>query len=642
MLKTMRKNVKALAPTLWIVIATFIIAIFAVWGGAGRLGEKARSETVATVGGEKITMTAYYNVLVQRLQAIQKDFKQLNRSFIQQLNIPQQVLEQMVQQYLLRRKASELGITASDKEVSDRVVTMFKDKDGKFIGVEEYKRLLAYNRLSVGDFEDNLKTEIAINKLIQYLTAGIAVTPEELWSEYQKKTNSAKIEYVMLEESKIPFDQPLTPAELQGYFEKNKDKYKLPERREGVYLLYKTDDLKKDVQVTEADIGKYYKDNADQFKEPERIRASRIFLSISKRGTTGGPEQAQEILDRLGKGEDFAELARLYSQDDKAKDGGDWGFDAWNQLSTSEVAAIRKLAAGQVSEQVERPDGTAIFKVTEREPEKTQPLEIVKTRIQSILEDQKARDLAAEKIGRLEKAARRENSLDVAAQKEGLKVKSTGLLKSGQALEDIDPSGTISQSLFSLKDREVSGAIPMFTGTGIVQLEKIEPARPAQFDEVKAEVETDLRTAKRKEITLVKLREALPKLDAKKWEESAKKLGLEYKQINEHKSEQYLAVIGDSPEIDRLTFSLPLNQASEPVEYAGGYAVLRVLERKEASRPEFEKNLETEKASLLEQKKNRFLQSYLEKLRKEMSVKVNYDLFTQVNNDVLSRFEGKS
>ena len=39
MLKTMRKNVKALKPTLWIIIATFIIAIFAIWGGAGRLGE---------------------------------------------------------------------------------------------------------------------------------------------------------------------------------------------------------------------------------------------------------------------------------------------------------------------------------------------------------------------------------------------------------------------------------------------------------------------------------------------------------------------------------------------------------------------------------------------------------------------------
>ena len=34
----MRKNVKSLAPTLWLVIIAFIVTIFAVWGGAGRLG----------------------------------------------------------------------------------------------------------------------------------------------------------------------------------------------------------------------------------------------------------------------------------------------------------------------------------------------------------------------------------------------------------------------------------------------------------------------------------------------------------------------------------------------------------------------------------------------------------------------------
>lgn len=640
MLKTMRKNVKSLAPTLWIVIATFIIAIFAVWGGAGRLGEKGRSETIADVGKDKISMDAYYRVLRQRLDSLQKEFKQLNKSFIQQLNIPQQVLEQMVQQDLLRQKASEMGITASDKEVNDRVMALFQ-RDGKFIGVEEYRRLLAYNRMSVGDFENNLKTEIAMNKLVQLLTAGLAVTPEEMWSEYQKKTDSAKIEYVLLEESKMPFDQTLTVAELQSHYEKHKDKYALPERREGTYFLLKTDDLKKDIRVTDADVEKYYKDNLDQFKEPERVRVSRIFLSISKKGTTGGPEQAQEILDKLAKGGDFAQLARTYSQDDKAKDGGDWGFDAWSQLSANEVSAVRKLAANEVSGKIDRPDGVAILKVTEKDPERTQALDAVKTRIRSILEDQKARDLAAERISRLEKIARGQKSLDVAAQKEGYKVKSTGLLKQGQALEEIDPAGSISQALFGLKDRDISGAIPMFSGTGIVQLEKIDAPRPAKFEEVKDDVEKDLKVAKRKEVTLAKIREAEPKLAGKNWEETATKLGLEYKLINEHKREQYLAVIGDSPEIDRLAFSLPLNQPSAPVEFAGGYAEVRVIERKEASRADFEKNIETERTNLLEQKKNRFLQAFLEKLREEKNVKVNYTLFTQVNNDVLSRFEGK-
>ena len=54
MLKAMRRNVKSLKPTLWIVIATFIIAIFAVWGGASRLGEEGGSGTLAFIGSESV------------------------------------------------------------------------------------------------------------------------------------------------------------------------------------------------------------------------------------------------------------------------------------------------------------------------------------------------------------------------------------------------------------------------------------------------------------------------------------------------------------------------------------------------------------------------------------------------------------
>ena len=166
MLKTMRKNVKALAPTLWIVIATFVISIFAIWGGAGRLGEKGREDTIAFLGRERITMDSYHMALRNRLEALQKEFSGLNKNFIQQLNIPQQVLEQMIQQSLLGQKAREMGLTASREEVRERIVSLFQ-RDGKFIGYEEYRRILEYNRMSLPQFENSLKEEIVLNKMKQ-------------------------------------------------------------------------------------------------------------------------------------------------------------------------------------------------------------------------------------------------------------------------------------------------------------------------------------------------------------------------------------------------------------------------------------------------------------------------------------------
>ena len=71
MLKSMRKNVKSLAPALWFVIAAFIISIFAVWGG-GVEGEGRASNVLATVGREKILAAEYYQNLRQQLEPLRQ------------------------------------------------------------------------------------------------------------------------------------------------------------------------------------------------------------------------------------------------------------------------------------------------------------------------------------------------------------------------------------------------------------------------------------------------------------------------------------------------------------------------------------------------------------------------------------------
>src|SRR5512136_2495686 len=107
MLKTMRKNVKSLKPVLWIVVATFIVSIFFIWGGAGRLGEGGGAGTVATVGRDRISSDEYFQTLRSRLEAMKKQFSGLNAGLIQQLNIPEQVLQQIVQQRILLQIAGQ-------------------------------------------------------------------------------------------------------------------------------------------------------------------------------------------------------------------------------------------------------------------------------------------------------------------------------------------------------------------------------------------------------------------------------------------------------------------------------------------------------------------------------------------------------
>ncbi len=228
----MRKNLKSLAPTLWFVIIAFIISIFAVWGGAGALGEGRGANTLATVGKEKISLSLYQQTLQQRIEAMRREFRELDSRFIQQLNIPQQILNQLIQQSLLTQLSKEMGIKATDNEIRKKIMSypVFQ-KEGQFVGFALYQKILDRNRIPLPEFEKSLQQEIIMEKVVEVLTAGVTVTDEELWENYKNTNDTARIEYVTLGLDKVELDKELDPEKLMEYFEKNRDTYKIPEKK---------------------------------------------------------------------------------------------------------------------------------------------------------------------------------------------------------------------------------------------------------------------------------------------------------------------------------------------------------------------------------------------------------------------------
>lgn len=638
----MRKNLKSLAPTLWFVIIAFIISIFAVWGGAGALGEGRGANTLATVGKEKISLSLYQQTLQQRIEAMRREFRELDSRFIQQLNIPQQILNQLIQQSLLTQLSKEMGIKATDNEIRKKIMSypVFQ-KEGQFVGFALYQKILDRNRIPLPEFEKSLQQEIIMEKVVEVLTAGVTVTDEELWENYKNTNDTARIEYVTLGLDKVELDKEPDPEKLVEYFEKNRDTYKIPEKREADYYFIKTEDLKAKVELSDSEIIAYYDDNTARFKEPEKTKASRIYIPFEEQERDLVMNQARDLLDQIRNGQDFGELARLHSKDEKAPESGDWGLYEWKSLSQQEQDEINRLSQDEVSDVLEITDGVVILKVIEKEPESTQPLEAVKERIIIILKDEKARQMAEEEIVRLEKAAKKETSLDVAAQTLGLGISNSGLLKENDPLEEIDPSGSISMTLFNIEEKEISSPIYTYQGVGLAQLMKVEPPRPANFDEAKQEITKDFTALEKKELAIDRIKKVKQDLSRKRLEDLAEDYSLEYKTVEEHKRGQYLGIIGENREIDKLAFSLPLEEASGPVEFESGYALMRVLDRKEVTREEFEKVKETEKENLLESKKNKFFSSYLAKLQEDKEVKIRYDLFLKTNQEILSRFGGK-
>ncbi len=639
MLKDMRKNVKSLAPILWFVILAFIITIFVDWGGAGNVRGGQGSSTIATVGKEKIPVELYMQNLQQRIESLQQQMPELDQNFIQQLNLPQQVLEQVIQQELLLQVADDMGIRASNVEIAERVKNLpVFQRDGQFVGFEEYQNILNWNRTTAAQFEQGLEREIMIEKAVKVITAGVTVSEDELWENYQKTGESAKLEYLVIPEDKMELSEEPSTEELQEFFQTHQEDYQVPEKRTGTYVFISTEALKSEVFLEDSEIQDYYEDNMAQFEDPEAIRVSRIFLPLADKEAGLLAAEIGDIRERIQQGEDFSELAKTLSQDEKATDGGDWGEFEWRRLSPEEQGIIQGLEPGALSEAVEMADGASLLKVTDKRPAVQKSLEDVREQIRDILTDQKAQETAEERIALLEKEAKREKSLETASAKLDYTPQDSGPLADGDPILDVDSSGAISRSLFQLEDQEISTPIFTYAGVGLAQLHGIDPSRAASFEEAEIDIRGDLELEMKKQLALKRAAQLRTELETRSFEQVSEDHGFEIKTSEEHKREQYLGVIGENPEIDTIIFETPLEQLSQPLRYDNGYILMRVLDRTEVTREEFSENRETERQNLLDQKRNMIFASFYTKLREEKNVEPNYGLFYQINQEILSYF----
>lgn len=164
------------------------------------------------------------------------------------------------------------------------------------------------------------------------------------------------------------------------------------------------------VQVQQTELETFYKENPDRFKQPERVRASHILFSFDSKITDPVLKEAEKkdlrataagVLKRAKAGEDFAALAKQYSKDGSAQNGGDLNYFPRGQMVPAFEQAAFTLKPGEISELVETPFGFHIIKVADHKTESLVPLAEVTPQLTDYLKQQKQRDLMKQFIASL-------------------------------------------------------------------------------------------------------------------------------------------------------------------------------------------------------------------------------------------------
>ncbi len=147
------------------------------------------------------------------------------------------------------------------------------------------------------------------------------------------------------------------------------------------------------ISVTEQEIDKYLTDNREKLETGLTFQARHILVVPDPtKDEEGWPEarrKAEEIYAKLLEGEDFAELARKYSDDPSAKDGGSLGAVKKGELAPDIEEAILRLKPGEASTPFRSQVGYHVFRLDSRETLAGESLVQARNQIRDILYRQK-------------------------------------------------------------------------------------------------------------------------------------------------------------------------------------------------------------------------------------------------------------
>ena len=644
MLKELRENFKHLKWILWVVIAIFVLFVFVDWGMGSARGGATDSTLAAKAGDIRITTADFqkeYAVAEDRYrQAYGKNFTpELARA----MNLPEMVLNQMIDRRLLRAEAQKLGLKVTDEELTQHILGL-KDpqsgrglfvKDGVFVGDATYKRILAANRLSPESFEAETRDGLALEKLNRFYTQSMVVPDDDVKAEFENRNVKAKISYVLAPPTTGPV--PAIPdAGAEAAFKANPAPYMQPEKRKAKYLLVETSKIRPTIVVSDADVQADYAANQESYRKGEEVHARHILYKVEGGNDAAQKAKAEAAVRKLKAGADFGAIARAESDDPGSKaNGGDLGsFPRGRMVKEFEDAAF-SAKEKEIVGPVKSAFGYHVIQVLERTGERVQPFFEVAPGIRQRLQEDRAREEAkrlaaslSEKVAKLGKPS--DDDLRKLASA-GVTFNETDFLARTDAPAGIGFNPQFMEKLFTIKEGETSSS-PVTTARGeaIVKCVEIKPPGLPNFADVKARVIADLQKKKQDEATLGAVKQALD-ASGGSLETLAKKLNLKIETPDAFPKAGPITGLGASKAVLDAVFSAKAGETKGPIPLdVRGAVVLRVESVTPFDAAVFEKEKDSLREQLRGQKASKVLQALIQRRRADLKVEFNRELLSKM------------
>ena len=263
-----------------------------------------------------------------------------------------------------------------------------------------------------------------------------------------------------------------------------------------------------------------------------------------------------------------------------------------------------------------------MIRVASRREEHEQPLSEVKEGIRARLSSERTQALAQSQVQSLSAALARGRSLDVAAKELGLTVQKSAPLARGAAEPPL-ASPQLSARAFELKVGETAQEA-FRVGLGdqaFIALVEIQAPRVPALSEVTAQVKADIARERAAEAARVRAEELRALAVKDGLEKAAAARGLVRKETPQLVGRgDALGELGVTLALEQAVYDAPTGTLSEPLAIEGGYALVRVIERKAFDAAAFAKEKDTVSGTLREARKKQLFRAYMTQARERFPV----------------------
>jgi peptidyl-prolyl cis-trans isomerase D len=485
-----------LVVLLSLVALSMIVTLIPGFGSPSMGGD---TTTMADVCGEKITAQ-------QVSQLVQAQIRNREMSpDVADIAVPQ-IVNQMVGEMATSCQAKKMGLTVSDAEVASaiRLLMPMLWQNGEFAGKDAYAGYLQRMNTSIPQFEARVRQNLMLEKLQRVAFDGIIVAPKEVEAEYLKKNEKARVDVVKLDPEEYKKTTVATQAEIEENYKQNKGRYVLPPELKATLLIADVEKMGANLKPADSDLQKIYQQQIDRFKSQDRVKTRHILIksdtTTSKEDDAKAKAKAQDLLNQIKGGADFAELAKKHSQDPgSGAKGGELDFYPRGQLDSAYEGAAYALKPKETSNLVKSAFGYHIIQTLEKETARTKPFEEVKPEL--LTEYRKSQLI--DKIPQVVDQARSEllknpSQEEQVAQKYGLDIRRVEKWTAGGSeFPVIGKSQEVDFAISNLKKGGVSDAIELPNSRMVLAvLDDVTPSRIGELKDVEDKVRSMVSEAK--------------------------------------------------------------------------------------------------------------------------------------------------